>query len=132
MGYFVAYRFTGADTKRLDVLMPAVCDALKKSGQEVYCTYFEEDEFQKHGYGIKEIFQHAFDKLDEFKGLFVLIDSFDKSEGMLIEVGYCLAKGYDVVVAKKTGVYTHLDKLAKSSFEYDDIEDLVKKIGENL
>lgn len=132
MGYFVGYRHTGADPERLATLLPAVRDALSSAGHEVYCTYFDEDSFRQEGYGPKEIMEHAFRKIENIGGLFVVVDSDEKSEGMLLEAGYCIAKGIGFTVAKRVGVTTYLDKLATSTFEYNDIPDLAGKIGENV
>lgn len=129
MGYFVAYRHTGADPERLSALLPAVCESLKKRGQEVYCTYFEEEEFKAAGQKPRQIMEHAFQKIEELGGLFVIIDGAEKSEGMLMEIGYCSAKGLKIIVAKRKGFdNTYVPNMADYSFEYADIEDLKAKI----
>jgi len=132
MGYFIGYRHTGADPDRLEQLLPAVRDAIESSGEDAYCTYFDEEKFQRSGYRPNDIMQHAFEKIDSLGGLFVVMDGPDKSEGMLIEAGYCLAKNIVFIVAKRSGVSTYLDQLTVKSFEYNDVEDLVQKIGETL
>ncbi|TXG78076.1 hypothetical protein E6P97_00390 [Patescibacteria group bacterium] len=132
MGYFVGYRHTGAAPERLAELLPAVRDAISDAGHEVYCTYFDEDSFRQDGYGPREIMSHAFGEIDRLGGLFVVIDSDEKSEGMLLEAGYCIAKGIGFTVAKRAGVTTYLDQLATTSFEYQDIPDLIGKIGDNI
>lgn len=129
MGYFVAYRHTGADPKRLEKLLPAVCDSLTERGHAVYCTYFDEEQFKATGQKPRQIMEHAFSKIEEMGGLFVVMDSEEKSEGMLMEVGYCAARGLGVIVAKRNGIEnTYVPNMANSSFEYQDIEDLKQKI----
>lgn len=128
MGYFIAYRHTGADPERLNHLLPSARDALQKTGNDIYCTYFDEDEFQRKGHGPKEIMDHAFQKIEEMGGLFVIVDDENKSEGMILEIGFCIAKEIGFIVAKRAGVTSYLDQLATASFEYDDVEDLVQKI----
>jgi hypothetical protein len=128
MGYLIAYRHTGADPERLEQLLPAVKGAVENAGHQAYCTYFDEEEFQGNGHGPKEIMDHAFQKIEELGGLFILVDGDEKSEGMLMEAGYCIAKNIGFVVAKRAGVTTYLDKMAERSFEYNDINDLVQKI----
>ena len=49
MKYFIAYRHTGADPAYLEQLLPAIREAFKSSGLEVYCTYFDEDGFKAGG-----------------------------------------------------------------------------------
>lgn len=130
MGYFIAYRHTGADLKQLDTMLPAVRDAFAGKGKEAYCTYFDEASFQDKGLGPREIMEHAFKKIEELGGLFVIVDSSEKSEGMIMEVGYCIAQKIPFMVAKREGVSTYLDKMTSSSFEYKDVEELIAKIKE--
>lgn len=132
MGYFIAYRHTGADPKRLGELLPAVKSALEDAGHETYCTYFNEDSFRSRGFGPKEIMLEAFSNIDRLGSLFVVVDGSEKSEGMLLEAGYCLAKGIPFVVAKRTGADSYLDALASQHIQYDDVNDLVQKIKEEL
>ncbi len=132
MGYFVAYRHTGADPGRLGDLLPAVCESLRERGEEVYCTYFQEEEFKSAGHKPRRIMEHAFEKIEKMGGLFVIIDGEEKSEGMLMEVGYCAAKGLKTVVAKRRGVEnTYIPNMADHNFEYTDIEDLKSKVLED-
>jgi nucleoside 2-deoxyribosyltransferase len=124
MGYFVAYRHTGADPEYLEELMPVVRDALQES-DEVYCTYFDEAHFKSSGLTPRQIMDHAFQKIEELGGLFVLIDGPDKSDGQIMEVGYCIAKAIPFIVAKRNSVTnTYIDQMTDNSFGYDDIEGL--------
>ncbi len=125
MGYFVAYRHSGADPERLSVLLPAVCESLRERGEDVYCTYFDEDKFRSSGKSNRQIMEHAFSKIEEQGALFVVLDGEEKSEGMLMEVGFCVAKGLGVVVAKRRGLSgTYVPDMARYSFEYEDVKDL--------
>ena len=125
MGYFVAYRHTGADPQYLEKLLPVVRDALLESGQEVYCTFFDEAEFKSNGLSPRQIMDHAFKKIEDLGGLFVLIDGSDKSDGQIMEVGYCIARDIPFVVAKRNSVNnTYIDQMTENSFSYDDLEGL--------
>lgn len=131
MGYFVAYRHTGESPERLEELIPPVVEALEEKGEDVYCTYMEEQVFQKNGLSAHEIMRHAFEKIEQMGALFVVQDSSEKSEGMLMEVGYCAAKGLRVVVAKRDTVSgSYLSGMADTSFEYSTIKDLQEKIAQ--
>lgn len=132
MGYFVAYRHTGAEPERLEAMLPAVRDALIAKGEDVYCTYFDEANFKSEGFGPKQIMEHAFQKIEEQGNLFVVLDDAQKSEGMILEIGYCLAKAIPIVVAKRRSVETYLDQMAAASFDYTDIPDLTSQIKEAL
>lgn len=129
MGWLIAYRHTGADVVYLNKLLPAIRDAFISVGVDTYCTYFDEASFQNKHLAPQDIMAHAFDKIDELGGLFVLVDGEEKSEGQIMEVGYCLAKGIPIIVAKRRSVEnTYLHKMANHSFEYDTIEELTEQI----
>ncbi len=83
------------------MLLPAVCESLRERGEDVYCTYFDEDKFRSSGKSNRQIMEHAFSKIEEQGALFVVLDGEEKSEGMLMEVGFCAAKGVSMIVAKR-------------------------------
>ncbi len=125
MGYFVAYRHTGADPEYLDELLPVIRDSFAECGEETYCTYFDEKQFKTDGLNPRQIMDHAFAKIVEIGGLFVLIDGQEKSEGQLLEIGFCIAKAIPFVVAKRNSVTnTYIDQMTDNSFGYNDIDDL--------
>lgn len=131
MGWFIAYRHTGVDAVELERLIPAVRDALQSDSSEVYCTYFNEGDFKNTRLGPVGIMQHAFSKIEEMGNLFVLIDSGQKSEGMIMEVGYCLAKQIPITVAVRSGVTeTYIPDMTMDVIRYTDTKDLIYKIKE--
>lgn len=129
MKTFIAYRFTGEDPKQLKPLLVAVRDGLKNTGVEAYCTFFDEDEFKGKSYNARQIMEHAFRIMNESDFLFALQTSENKSEGMLMEVGYCIAKGIPVVVAIKAGVKnTYVPEMGEVKLTWRTTEDLVKEL----
>lgn len=111
MKAFVSYRHSGEDKYVLKLRMAAIKQGLERSGLEYYCTYFDEDGFQAKDMGASEIMHHAFDIIkDDCDFLLVVLANNEKSEGMLMEIGYCIAKGIPVVVVISTEVvnsYVH-------------------------
>ncbi|MEX2028059.1 MAG: nucleoside 2-deoxyribosyltransferase [Candidatus Curtissbacteria bacterium] len=129
MKAFIAYRFTGENPDELNKLMSAVCEALKAGGVEAYCTLFDSKELMDKTAGAREIMDHAFSKIDESEFLFVLQTSENKSEGMLMEVGYCVAKNIPIVVASKEGFNnTYLPQMGSHTIAWSDTTDLQEKI----
>ena len=129
MKAFVAYRFSGEDPAQLDRLLLAVTSALRGKGVEPYCTFFDEPSFRNKALGAKQIMAHAFSVIDDSDFLFVLQTSNERSEGMLMEVGYCLADRKPIMVATKVGVEnTYLPQMATVAFEGTDIHDLYRQI----
>ncbi len=129
MGYLIAYRHTGADPAYLDKLLPAVRDAFSSGGVDTYCTYFDEASFQQEHLTPEKIMEHAFTKIEELGGLFVLLDGEEKSDGQIMEVGYCIAKDIPFIVAKRRSVAnTYIHRMTNRSFEYDSLEELASGI----
>lgn len=129
MKTFIAYRFTGEDPKELEPLLTTVRDSLKAKGVDSYCTFFDEVEFNGKLLSARQIMNHAFGILDDIDFLFVVQTSENKSEGMMMEVGYCIAKHIPIVVATKIGVgATYLPQMAEVAIEWQTVEDLKEKI----
>jgi nucleoside 2-deoxyribosyltransferase len=131
MKAFIAYRHKGEDPERLLRLLTAVRDGLTEAGVNAYCTFFDDDTFKDKGYKAREIMDHAFKKIGTVDVLFVIMNSDEKSEGMLMQIGYCIAKEIPVVVAVKDTVKSsYVPDMAAYSIVWSDIDDLTHKIGE--
>ena len=133
MKIFIAYKFSGEKAEALDKLLAPVCDALTEAGHVAYSTFHDPElqpgtdnykNFAAHHY----VF-HAFSKLNDMDLLFVLLTSDEKSEGILLEVGYAMARGIPVVVAVKEDVTkTYLPGVGTATFTWSDTQDLVEKL----
>lgn len=125
MTYFISYRETGADPKRLVGLQNAIKDAFEIRQEEFYSTYFNQAEFDAEGLDWAQIMQNTLDLIDQWDVMLVILDSDDLSEGMLIEVGYCLAKGKQIIVAKNKQVSgVKFLPIASKIIEYDNLDEL--------
>lgn len=125
----ISYKFTGEPIKKVEELLECVCDAMRQSGIEPFCI-----QFSKKGEDTDEepsvMMRRAFDRIDATDMLFVVQSSEAKSEGMLMEVGYAIAKGIPVVVATHVGIKnTYLPDMADQTIRYSDLEDLSRKIS---
>ncbi len=131
MKAFISYRFTGEKVEALKALLIPIQDSLKKSGIDAYCN-LSDDNLEERSKNFKPQ-DHVFDAfkiIDAVDILFVVLTSEDKSEGMILEIGYAIAKGLPVVVALKEGVEkTYLPGMAKLSISWNDIDDLLSKIN---
>jgi nucleoside 2-deoxyribosyltransferase len=73
--------------------------------------------------------EHAFRNLDECDFLLAYIKSDEKSEGMLVEIGYFIGKGKPFALALKRGVKTtSIAEMAEPLIEFDDLDDLCEKL----
>lgn len=127
----LAYRFTGEDQDELAVTLGQIKDALEAKGHTVYCSLNDQHIFREAGRSNREIMEHAFRQLDTADLLFAFIKSDSKSEGMLTEIGYAIAKGKPFWIALRTGVKTtSIAELADKVIEFDSVEDLCQKIDQ--
>ena len=125
MKIYIAYRFTGEDYKTLQNTLAGISDALTKAGHEVYCSINDDDFFHQNNYSIRQILDHEFVELSKVDQVFALIDSDNRSEGLLIELGYALAKGKPIILAVRKGVNIHSSKaIANQIIEFENYEHL--------
>jgi len=135
MRAFVAYRHTGEDARQIDGLLAPVKSVLAAREINAYSTYFD-----VHGGNVavagpvaqsSAFMQEAFRMMAKSDLLLVLQASELRSEGMLMEVGYALAKGLPVVVATQQEVAdTYLPDMAHAALRWTDVADLVAQLAE--
>ncbi len=129
MKIFLSYRFTGEDPVELKDNLGKILDVLRTNKHDVYCSLEDEAWFQEKTHTNKEIMEHAFQKLDESELLLAFIKSDDKSEGMLLEIGYFLGKGKPFALALKNGVKTtSIKEMANPLIEFENIDNLCEKL----
>jgi nucleoside 2-deoxyribosyltransferase len=129
MNCFIACRETGENLSDLEKVLLSVRAVLKKVKIKIYCTFLDHTQEPKFGEDARDVMHHAFEKIDKSDFLLVIQRSSEKSEGMIMEIGYCLAKGIPILLAKKENIgYTYLPDMADFSFEFNDTNDLVSKL----
>ena len=132
---FVAYRVTGEDPEKLKAAIRKVCDSVSKSGCNYYSTLLDEIENPKkfEGWEKGDYLKHALVELGKMDALLLFINSENKSEGLLIEVGYALAKGKKIVLVIDRKVKdTYLREMVDKVIDYDNVDEVYAKIGKNL
>ncbi len=130
MKILVAYRFTGEDPAELAITMGKLLQVLRGNSHEVYCSIEDEEWFKGSKRTNRDIMEHAFRKLDDVDVLLAFIRSDDKSEGMLLEVGYAFGKEKRFVLALKRGAKTtSIHEMADPLIEFDTIEELCERLA---
>ncbi len=125
MKIFVSFRYTGADQQSLAALMPIVRDSLVSQHIETYCPFFFEEAYRKQNFTTRQVFDEVFRELSTCDCVVVILNSNEKSEGMLIEIGYAIAKGIPIVLAKHTDVkQTYLPQLIPTMITWSSLDDL--------
>lgn len=128
MKIFIGQAVTGMNFENLKEESMNIINVLKEKGHEAYCTMCEDDSFQEDTK--QNIFDHAF-KLIENSDLFLaILRNEHRSEGLLIEIGYCMAKGKKIVLAINKNVKdkTYLPDVVEKTIEFEDVDDLYDKL----
>lgn len=126
----ISYKYTGESLERLERMLTVVCDSLHERGIESFCIQFAKRQGEIEQKTPAEMMQDAFREIDSADMLFVVQSSRDRSEGMLMEVGYAIARGVQVVVATHKSVRnTYLPHMTDQRISYTDLEDLKTKIA---
>jgi len=129
MKIFLSFRFTGEESTELHATIGKIVESLRSVGHSVYCSLEDEAWFKEKKHTNGEIMEHAFAKLDESDILLAFIRSDDKSEGMLVEVGYFLGKGKKFALALKNGIKTtSIAQMAEPLIEFDTLDELCGKL----
>jgi nucleoside 2-deoxyribosyltransferase len=130
MKLWLAHKVGGEDYKKLKEEMKKVCGKLQELGIDYYCSFLESEVGTKKSK--EELIQNAFRKINEFDGTLAIIKSIDLSEGMLIEIGYTLAKEKNFILAIKKGIMErrYVRVLANKVIEFEDLDDLLSKLEE--
>lgn len=127
--FFIGQGVTGHDISDLNKELEKIHEVLEDRGNGYYDTLREGDEFQKKGK--LEMMEHVFAEINSCDAFLAIVRSETKSEGMLMEVGYCLAqKKRIVLVIQKDVKETYLRELADEVIEYHDSEDMIAKLKE--
>ena len=126
---FLSYKFTGEDINELTETLGKILSALRSVGHTVYCSIEDEKWFRENHRTNKEILKHALERLDKSDIILAFVKSDQKSEGMLLEIGYMMAKGRSFALAlKRETKTTFLAELAEPLIEFDSIDDLCDKL----
>ena len=132
MKLWMAHKVSGEDYFRLESEMKKIGSSLEKAGHEPYCSFLKLETNAKNKLSKKELIQNAFDKIDEFDGTLAIIKSDDLSEGMLIEMGYTVARRKKLILAIKKEVMEnrYVRAIANQIIEFNNLDDLLGKLGE--
>jgi nucleoside 2-deoxyribosyltransferase len=126
---FLSYRFTGEDINGLTDTLGKILASLRSVGHTAYCSIEDEKWFRENHKTNKEILQHALERLDKSDVILAFVRSDQKSEGMLLEIGYMMARGKSFALALKRGTKTtFLSEVAEPLIEFDSVDELCDKL----
>ena len=127
---FLAYKFTGEKFEELNAVIRQLCSALEGAGHQVFCSFWKEDFYKSRSFKPKQIFEYALNELEKSDCIIAFINSADKSEGTLLEIGYSLANKKRFILAIRKGVKTSfLRDIANDVIEFGTIDELAEKLA---
>lgn len=130
MKIFLSYRFTGEDPDQLRIIIHDLCSSLEKAGHQTFCAFWKGDFYKDNGFTKRQILEHALGELDSSDIYLAFIRSEDKSEGMLIEAGYAIAKGKKFYLAIKNDTRTtFIREMADKVIEFGTLDELYSKLS---
>ncbi|OGE84931.1 MAG: hypothetical protein A3J48_00370 [Candidatus Doudnabacteria bacterium RIFCSPHIGHO2_02_FULL_46_11] len=130
MKIFIAYRFTGVEFAELQNTVGVLCKKLTEAGHSVFSTLDREDYYKQNKSTTGDIIKEAFSEIEKADIFVALVNSVEKSEGQLIEIGFVKALDKKFILLIKNELRSvHLRYLADKVIEFSDMEDLYKKIS---
>lgn len=128
MKIYIAYRFTGEDPKILREDLDRVSKAIFELGHEVYCSFDREQYFKDNIFSGKQIVEYSLEKMNECDAVLAYIKSPEKSEGLLIEMGYAIAKKKSIyLLTGKDVKTTYLYQIAKKHLTFSEPQEITQK-----
>jgi hypothetical protein len=127
MKIFIGQAITGNDEESIRKETIEIKNLLVKNNHDFYSTFeIENPIFKNKGDWVK----HAFNVLENFNVFLAIVRGENKSEGLLMEIGYILGKGKKFILAIQKDVKkTYLRDMADEIIEWVDFEDLKIKLG---
>ncbi len=125
---FIGQAVTGMGVEVLKKETERVASALRKSGHDAYSTMEKEGKntFVKKG----DWLSHAFEEIDKKDIFLAIVRTEHRSEGMLMEIGYVLAKKKKLFLAINKDVKnTYLRDIADKVIEWKNFDDLIKQLS---
>ncbi len=101
MRYYIAYKFLGTDKKILKNNLKTLCDKIEDNGDTTFIFYRDMQDWGEISMPIDEVIRQAFVEVKKSDAILAFIESEEKSEGMILEVGYAKALGKKLVLIIK-------------------------------
>ena len=111
-------------------IIPQFHETIKRAGHNSYSTIFDTDQFANKKWSGKKIMEKAFEEIDKSDAVLFFVKSPEVSQGMLIELGYSLAKKKKVILAIQRDIKENIfRRQIENIMEFNDLEDLTKKLS---
>lgn len=128
MKIFISFRFTGEPFDELLEFFRPVWTELEQRGYTVACSLRKEAFYKEHAFSTKQMLEDAFQELESSDILVAVVRSLEKSEGMLMEVGYAHALHKPIVACVYEGVSTFVQDVATDALIISSTESVLPQL----
>ena len=126
MSVFISYRFSDIPIEELRKLIDPIYNLFKNKGLDVFCNFYKDATYVENNYTAKQIMDDCFENIDKRDVVVCLVDTDKYSCGMLLEIGYALAKNKRIIVASRKGCEIDtLCAMANNNIIYNDYDELL-------
>lgn len=128
MNFFISYRFSDLSKEDLDKLITPIYNLIKFR-YPVFCNFYKDEYYKQHNYTAKQIMKDCFNHIDNSDIIICLVDTNKYSCGMLLEIGYALAKNKKIIVCSRSGCEIDtLVQMSNTHISYNNYDELKKLI----
>jgi nucleoside 2-deoxyribosyltransferase len=125
MKFFISYRLTGEDPAKLKPILESIQSTLTAGGHKNYCSFQWQSHFEANDFSPAQILTHSLNELEHSDAVLAFMNSLEKSEGMLLEIGYAIAKKKKIYVLIREDITTaFVRQIADQVVEFRKIEDI--------
>ena len=129
MKIYITYKYKDANLKELKEKLEEFSEIIENStGWEPFIFFRDVQKWKKDNRSIKDIFSDAISHIKQCDA--VLVEASEKANGIYFEVGYAKALNKKIIVIHKKGTEANLlEAMSDIKIEYDDFNDLKKKLS---
>jgi hypothetical protein len=129
---FISYRFSGVPVSQLDQLIHPIYSYFKDSDVDIFCNYYRDKFYVDNSWDVNMIMAECFQNIDKSHTIICLVDTDKYSCGMLLEIGYALAKHKNIIVCSRINCEINtLCKMASLNIVYSDYPELLSLLKEH-
>lgn len=133
MQIYIAYKFSGQDKKKLKETLTDISNILGNKNYKSFIFFRDVENWGEIPMTSSQVITQAFQQLKKADILFALVADSEKSEGLLLEVGFAKALGKKIVLAIKDDVRAvFLKDVADLIISFNNLEDLQVKLKEKF
>ena len=127
---YVAYKFKKQDQAELKKELEELSKIIEEStGYKTFIFFRDVQNWGKKKMSVKDVVNKAIEALEKCDA--ILVETSEKARGAYFEIGYAKALRKKVIIIHKKGTEADfLEATSDISIEYEDLEDLRKKLGE--